>query len=233
MTHEEQKATGWIQTFSGVAFYPLEPRMEDIRIEDIAHGLAGDNRFGCQMRKRYNTAQHSVYVSMLCPAEFALHGLLHDGSEAYLRDIPRPVKHTPVMEGYREAEQWLQALIYQRFGVSVDEPPSVKVADNLMLGIEARDLMQPLTKPEEWEWCVGPAREHPFRVSRCWSAEEAEERFLARFAELTTAPAMTGGPVSIGQAASILGRRAAEMRRPALSSDVGLLWFVDQDGIPI
>lgn len=178
---------GWIQTLQGVAFYPLAPRIEDIQIEDIAHGLAGDFRFGRQMRQRYSTAQHSVYVSELAGAEsyaLALYGLLHDASEAYLADVTRPVKYMPELAGYRAAEKTLQTMIYHRFGLSGFEPPEVKTIDNLMLGIEARDLMQPLCRPDEWEWCLGPARLHPFRISRCWSPDEAEERFLERFKQL-------------------------------------------------
>ncbi len=219
MLKAKKNASAWIQTFSGVAFYPLEPRIEDIRIEDIAHGLAGDNRFGCQMRQRYNTAQHSVMVSILCP-EHALHALLHDASEAYLRDIPRPIKHTPVMAGYREAEHRLQSMIYERFGLSSVEPPEVKKADNWMLGIEARDLMQPLVRPEEWEWAIGPIRDNPVHIGRCWSPEEAEVRFLERFDELTILPpaSVMSGPISVSNASSVLGRRAADARRIARQS---------------
>lgn len=177
-------ATGWIQCFSGVAFYPLAPRIEAIRIEDIAHALAGDFRFGRHMRRRYTVAQHSVHVSQFCPPDMALKGLLHDASEAYLADIPRPLKHLPEMQAYRDAEARIQGMIYERFCGSSDEPPEVKAADVLMLGIEARDLMQPLTRPGEWEWCVGPVRDHPFRIDRCWGPDEAEDRFLERFHDL-------------------------------------------------
>lgn len=83
----------WIQTFLGKPFWPLSPRPEDIDIRDIAHALAMTCRFTGHSQKFYSVAEHSVRVSRIVPAQFALHGLLHDASEAYLCDLSRPIKH--------------------------------------------------------------------------------------------------------------------------------------------
>jgi uncharacterized protein len=41
----------WFQTFTGRAFFPLNPRPEDVVLEDIAHHLANICRFGGAVRE--------------------------------------------------------------------------------------------------------------------------------------------------------------------------------------
>src|SRR4051794_15527189 len=94
---------GWITTFSRRQFWPLDPHSDEIHIEDIAHSLSQQCRFGGHSRSFYSVAQHSCLVSALCKANDALWGLLHDASEAYLGDIPRPLKSLPEFEFYQKA----------------------------------------------------------------------------------------------------------------------------------
>lgn len=70
----------WIATFTGGVFFPLAPRVEDVRISDIAHALSMLCRFAGHTRGFYSVAQHSVLVSRLCSQQDALWGLLHDAS---------------------------------------------------------------------------------------------------------------------------------------------------------
>ena len=90
----------WIQTFTGRAFYVLDPRPEDVDIEDIAHALSMQCRFAGHCREFYSVAQHSVTASWLVPPEDALWGLLHDAAEAYVVDLPRPIKRAWQLESY-------------------------------------------------------------------------------------------------------------------------------------
>ncbi|MGE0450874.1 MAG: phosphohydrolase [Vicinamibacterales bacterium] len=168
----------WISTYSGQPFFPLEPRVEDVRIGDIAHALAQLCRFAGQCRAFYSVAQHSVLVSRFCPPEHALWGLLHDASEAYLCDITSPVKGAPALEGYRAIERGVQAAIATRFGLPIEEPAAVKDADQVLLRTEQRDL---LLMPAGW---------YADRVAFLYrlvplSCERAEQQFLERFEELT------------------------------------------------
>lgn len=130
-----------IRTITGQLFYPLDPRKEEILLEDIGHALSHLCRFVGHTRHFYSVAQHSVLVSKLVPPADAMWGLLHDAAEAYLNDIARPLKHTALMADYRNAETKLQALIYSRFGLEGDEPESVKLADQKALHAELRDLV--------------------------------------------------------------------------------------------
>lgn len=108
----------YITTVTGKHFYPLNPNLLDIDIEDIAHALSLICRANGHFKYFYSVAQHSI----ACSDEAAERGyspevilgcLLHDASEAYLCDVTRPVKkHIPQ---YLRAEEKLQDVIWKRF----------------------------------------------------------------------------------------------------------------------
>jgi uncharacterized protein len=167
----------WIQTYTGKQFWPLSPLPEDIVIEDIAHALSMQCRFGGHVRTFYSVAQHSVHVSLLVEPQYALWGLLHDAAEAYLVDLPRPIKKFSEMGLlYQEIEAALMTVICRRFGLQEQEPYAVKKADNTMLVTEMRDLMA--EPPKAWD-CgeVHPLHERLLTMSQ----EAAEVAFLRRF----------------------------------------------------
>ena len=136
----------WMQTITGRKFWPIDPRPEDIDIYDIAHALSMMCRFNGHCKWFYSVAEHSVYVSDLCPPDYAVWGLLHDASEAYIADIVKPAK--PYIAGYREAENRIMAAVCERFGLPMDQPQCVKEADNAILADEAAQIMGP--HPDEW-----------------------------------------------------------------------------------
>lgn len=170
----------WIQTFTGRQVWPLDPREEEIDIRDIAHALALECRWGCHCREFYSVAQHSWLVSYLCDPRDALAGLLHDGAEAYFTDLPRPIKHLPEFEWYRELEDNMQRCIYRRFGLAEEKPPSVGNADAQLLQREDIDLMRPRVAP----WGDRQGRDVPPAVKvldNFWDPPTAESMFTRRF----------------------------------------------------
>lgn len=167
----------WIQTFTGKAFYPLDPVVADIDIEDIAHALAHQCRYGGHCRQFYSVAEHSVLLSQSVAPEHALWALLHDASEAYLVDVPRPVKAE--LREYREIEDRLLAAIAARFGLVSAIPPAVHEADRRILTDEAAQLMR--APPMAWSTQAEPLG---VRV-KCWAPKKAEQWFLFRYAYLT------------------------------------------------
>lgn len=136
----------WIQTYTGKRFFPLDPRPEDIDPVDIAHALSMLCRFGGHCSRFYSVAEHSVLM--------AKHGgtthherlwlLLHDAAEAYLVDVPRPIKRQlPV---YQAAEVKLLQAIAARFELPYSRsdrvyPEYVHEIDNRILLTERRELM--------------------------------------------------------------------------------------------
>lgn len=173
----------WIQTYSGRPFWPLDPRPEEICIEDIAHALAHQCRFAGHVKRFYSVGEHCVRVSFICDPADALWGLLHDAAEAYLVDLPRPIKrHSEIGQMYSEVERRLMAAVCERFGLAVEEPESVGVADKILLGIEARDLMAPLLPGwEKWLALIGNRTE---RINDTLTPPDAERRFILRFKQL-------------------------------------------------
>lgn len=176
----------FIETFTGKTFAPLSPNFADICIEDIAHALANQSRFSGHTRFRYSVGEHSVRVSELlrdvgCDAWLQLWGLLHDASEAYLVDLPTPLKVDPVFaKVYRRAERRLMRAVCKRFGLPAKEPVSVRVADQRMLATEVRDLMH----GDREYWKKINAKPWPERM-RPWGADVAEFEFLRTYRLLT------------------------------------------------
>lgn len=132
----------WMLTSTGRRFWPLDPRPEDIDIEDIATALTHVARYGGQTRRHYSVAQHSVHLADWFSArhfhELAPYALLHDAAEAYLGDVIRPIK--PELAGYGAIEARLEAMILERFGLRGPIPAEVKDADTRIIGDEMRYL---------------------------------------------------------------------------------------------
>lgn len=160
----------WIQTFSGRQFWPLDPRPEEIHIEDIAHALSNVCRFNGHVRQFYSVAEHSVFLALCTPVEHRVAALLHDASEAYLCDLPRPVKRCVV--GYAEAEDRLMQCIAEKFGFTLPLPEIVKLNDNRILLDEREQFMH----PTDHDWDLGC---DPLGVTlRGWLPRDAEAAFL-------------------------------------------------------
>lgn len=173
----------FIQTYTGGRFQPLAPRAIDIHILDIAHALSQLCRFSGHTATFYSVAEHSVRVSEACAPKDALWGLLHDASEAYLVDLPSPLKRHPSFEGYRKAETLVMAAVCTRFFLPWDMPDSVHRADAALLATEVRDLMSPVKK--NWRTLTEAPLEK--RIVP-WTPHEAKSRFLERFRALTVLP---------------------------------------------
>lgn len=167
----------WILTFTGRQFWPLTPKVEDVCIEDIAHALSCICRFNGMVKEFYSVAQHSVLASELVHRMYAREALLHDATEAYLCDVPRPLKEHASMMSYRDAEQRLAEVIAEKFHLQTEQLGGVKAADEQLLLTERRDLMAPGHWIIDETQCL-PAKIHP------WYPRLAESRFLRRFEEL-------------------------------------------------
>ena len=171
----------WIQTFTGKQFFPLEP--ENVDIVDIAHSLSMVCRFNGHCSKFYSVAEHSLRVSYLVPKKFALWGLLHDATEAYIGDIFRPINRIMWYSNDKESflpldeiENHIMKLIATTFLLPWPTPREVLHADMIMLATEKRDLMS--SEPSEWMPMPSPSDQ---KILDTLTPDEAEECFLDRF----------------------------------------------------
>ena len=174
----------YLQTVSGRWFNPFDPDPEQLDIGDIARALANLCRFGGHCRAFYSVAQHSVIVSELVEArggdaEDVFAALMHDAAEAYLGDMPHPLKHrSPLGAAFREAEAHLEQVLRERFSIKADVP-EVKRADRALLATERRKL-----STEDWRWPELEGVEALELEFTPWPADEAAGRFLRRYAEV-------------------------------------------------
>ena len=173
---------GWMGTFLGGKFFPLQPRADEVTIEDIAHGLAMTCRYGGQCKRFYSVAEHCVHVSHMVDPKYALHGLLHDSAEAYIGDMIRPLKHQPEMIAFRNAEEAIELEVAKHFGLrwSDEAKRSVKDVDNRIL---ADEVLQLQTNPVDYR---DVHEQQPLGITlKCWNPADAELAFMDRFLRLT------------------------------------------------
>lgn len=197
----------WMQTYTGRAFYPLDPNPEDIDIVDIAHALSMQCRYNGHVDRFYSVAEHCTLIAGwfldqtadgLPDAQaqiLALWALLHDAAEAYIGDMVRPLKlHMP---DFRAADDLLTAAIATRFNLLVMQwgkrqindritqhfpviPDAVKAADTRILLDERAELLVP--PPGAWQ-IEGL---EPLGVTiEGWEPARAKAEYLSMFAALT------------------------------------------------
>jgi hypothetical protein len=140
-----------IVTASGLYFDILEPTLDMVCIDDIAHALSQMNRFTGHARFPYPVSQHSRLGSYLVPMKYAMRFLIHDSSESVLGDMNRPLKHfTPAGTEYRKVEATIQALMYNKFGLAAEDPEIIHEIDNQMLYAEKAQIMRSTPWKNQW-----------------------------------------------------------------------------------
>ena len=174
----ETRTTDWLLTFTGKKFFPLEPSHRDVCIEDIAHSLAHQCRFGGHTQRFYSVAQHSVLVSENLPVKLQFEGLMHDAPEAYCGDLIRPIKYS--LPGYREIEERIWIEIAFKYNLPIVLSKQVKIVDNRMLMTERRDLL--VASGHEWSL----ARDFPplHRAIKPMTPVRSKDCFLEAFHRL-------------------------------------------------
>ena len=177
-----------IITHRGNFVDPFQPKMNTYHIWDIAHSLAHICRWNGHCRDFYSVAQHSVrlYDALPenAPEDLRRRILLHDASEAYLTDLPTPIKKA--FPGYKTAEIALSLELYEYFSLPAVHPEHdaiVERMDKVLAGVEAAQLG---LRPDLW--ILGEADYSLIctlagEAPRCWTPEEAWRHFIRRAEE--------------------------------------------------
>lgn len=155
-----------IRLYSGTYFNPTFPDIDKIHIEDIAHGLSMHCRFGGHTKVFYSVAEHCINVSKNVFRCNRLAALLHDASEAYLYDVPKPIKVNLI--GYSEMEDNIMRLISQKFGFEYPLNNDVKSADMTLLSLEWEKLV--INEPKISVLSQGEAKSEFLRLFHSYSA---------------------------------------------------------------
>lgn len=140
----------WIITRFGHPIDLTGPHVDEIDLRDIIHVLSHLNRFNHHTGEFYSVAEHSLILAMNAPAEFRLQCLLHDAAEAYLSDIPGPLKKG--LADVVAIEKHILSFIYEVFGVetTLESVETVNMLDKRIVVNEQRKFF-PVT-PNGWVW---------------------------------------------------------------------------------
>ncbi len=170
-------AEDWIETFeSKFVQYVRLNEPTNFNIEDIAHSLSNLCRFNGHCKHFYSVAQHCCIVAEHMRRPFKLTALMHDAAEAYIGDIPRPIKG--MFPGLKNLENHLQAQIFANFGLPFPYPRDIDIIDSRLLLAEGHQLFK---KPVHWT--VGKLEPLDYKFTMLWSPETAEVKFLQKFEE--------------------------------------------------
>jgi hypothetical protein len=181
------KTTGWVQTSTGLPFWPLEPDWWLIDISDIAHHLAQRVRYSGACSELYSVAQHSYLMAKWgqrkgLSSREQMQLLLHDAAEYVLPDVPRPIKKAlegfAGIEGRVETEivSWFNKVYGHRLRLPWPFEPVVKYADDRILRNEKDAFMQ----PEPLPWGIAEVG-LPIEAIEALPWKEAKMKFLQAF----------------------------------------------------
>lgn len=174
----------YITTFTGIHFYPTAPNVEDISIEDIAHSLAFQCRGNGHLKYFLSIGQHCIRCCEEAQARgysdrVALICLLHDASEAYMSDVPRPTKKE--IPRYIEWEERLLELIYEKYLGNQPNKEEQEIMKKIDDDVLYYDLLILLNEPSN---CPAPEMKVPFDYETFVPFQDVKNRYLALFHDL-------------------------------------------------
>jgi hypothetical protein len=179
-TDTRYKAATFIETYTGRAFWPLEPTMDALSVIDIAHALSNQCRYSGHVQFFYSVAQHCCLLA----AWLSAHGgsaldclqiLMHDAPEAYLVDIPRPVKQ--YMPQYRVWDHGINDVIREWMGWK--DLPMLAIQDELDSRVIVDERAALMSRSGlDWGHHLEPVG---IRIEP-WGPHQAEKQFLMQYA---------------------------------------------------
>ncbi len=186
---------GWIPTYTGNGINLLNPSPEEIRIEDIARGVAYKFRYFGQASS-ITVAEHSLLTATIVNTLWGSSGkvlaaLMHDACVAYTPNVQNPVnKFVKVTLPHGEIAPWatleakLNQAVAKRFKLESRfwGTPEIKAANILAVAIE-KEQCPVLKRTGNWGLPTIPTELADLKLEFL-SPDEAEVKFLEWFHEL-------------------------------------------------
>lgn len=172
-----------IQTYTGNAFSFEDIFKNKIDIEDVAHALAGQRRWSGHTKPYLSVAEHSCHcfdkaIESGGTDEQAFEALMHDAAEAYVVDVPRPIRK--FLTNYDDLVGKVESLIMNKYELPIVMSAFVSNIDNRMLTTEYVQLIgtKVMVRP-----MVDYIEKFPpyYMTIPCWDSEKAEQEFMNRF----------------------------------------------------
>lgn len=168
---------GVFSSRSGKLIDIMNPTADMIELEDIASALSHVCRFGGQINQFYSVAQHSVLVSHLCDPKYAMYGLLHDASEAYIGDVIKPLKNL-LGDVYEDIETKFTYAIFDKFDLDPHAIKNVELADKEALQLE-HDYLRGID-----ETALDSVLKSHGLMTGAWSSFTSRSDFVSRYAHI-------------------------------------------------
>jgi hypothetical protein len=180
-----------LTTSSGRSLDLNAPSAEDIHVEDIARALSKICRFGAQATAFYSVAQHATEVAARVPPELRLAALHHDSHEAFVGDVPTPLKSLLRSKSlvYDVIAANLDDAIAEALGIerALFKHPEVKRADNFVLVMESSSLLPDRGASVRAALSESLPVEQVGTVEKLLTPTEAETAFLAAHRQYSAA----------------------------------------------
>lgn len=170
-----------MNTYSGIYFDPVDPKPSQIELLDIAVALSRVPRWVGHTHHFYSVSEHSILVSELAVEKdpnnkhFLLQALFHDAAEAYVSDIPSPVKLL-LKPTISNIEDNILNAIYSKFNINiptVQDKIRLKELDNLALAIEDKYL-----RNDAWKYIMNKEQN---KVLPFMNQDQAALAFMRQF----------------------------------------------------
>ena len=171
---DEDGAHGWIETNTHNTFFYGKRNPENISLLDIAHGLSNLCRYSGQCNHFYSVAQHSCIIFDTAPMHHKLIGLFHDASEAYISDIPRPVK--TIIPEIKNLEKQIQLQVAERFKLDFPWSSQIEILDSQLMLREAQLLFDGGVS-----WTVEGLPPLDVDIKSFWSPKRSKREFIYRY----------------------------------------------------
>lgn len=177
--------TAKIDTYTGKQIDVLNPQLEKININDIAHSLSNLCRYGGHSPEFYSVAEHCLNCVEHYECNFfELELLLHDSAEYLLVDLPSPIKRLNCFRAYNAIETDLLNSILNKFGLREN-------FDNHYTNIRKIDLhfrqleMEYFSKYKKMSWIRKQFEKlNTNRPIKFLKPHVAKKRFLKKFYQL-------------------------------------------------
>lgn len=144
----------------------FDPRPENICLVDIAWALSRVPRFAGHTESPMTVLEHTLEVVTLLPWEYsgqtdlARWALLHDAAEAYIGDVPKPIKDQ--IPAFTEVENKILDVIWRKY---MPEGVNRAVVETLVHEAD----MKSLTRQCESRWAPsGPVTRGRVEARKTW-----------------------------------------------------------------
>lgn len=156
-----------------------------LSVEAIAHALSNICRYGGHVNSHYSVAQHSIAIAKLAPPKYFLEGLMHDASEAYIGDIPSPMKQR--IPEIKIFEERIQKRIFEEYDLVWPIPDEVEYLDKVIAQTEMVNFFDSISPEVEQillSYTNGTHIYFPiYELEEAWPAEKAKNEFIEEYCQ--------------------------------------------------